>query len=81
MESKLEILEALRTNVINARDSDFITDGLTEELNKIEEDLTEAINNEKQIALLDNESKKIELQKRLDEACRNDDSHAKVLSQ
>ena len=81
MESKLEILEQLRTNVINARDSDFITDDLTQELNRIEQDLTDAIDDEKQIVLLDKELKKIELQKRLNDACKNDKTHTQRLSQ
>lgn len=81
MQRKLEILEALRTNVINTRDSDAISNELTRELVRIESDLDEAINTEKQIILLDQEIREIELQKKLDEAFAKDDSHTKRLSQ
>jgi hypothetical protein len=81
MQSKLEILEALRTNITHARDSDFITDELTSELIKIEEDINSAIDDEQQIIILEKELKSIELQKRLDNAFAHDDSHTKRLSQ
>ena len=81
MESKLEILEQLRTNIINTRDSDIITNELTEELNRIEEDLDKAIREEKQVLILEKELKAIELQNRLDEAFKKDDSHAKGLNE
>lgn len=81
MESKLEILEQLRTNIINTRDSDIITNELTEELNRIEEDLDKAIREEKQVLILEKELKEIELQNRLDKAFKKDDSNTKGSSQ
>ena len=81
MQSKLEILEALKENVQSVRDSDSSSVGLTEELNNIEADLDKAIREEKQVLILEKELKEIELQNRLDEAFEKDDSHTKGLSE
>lgn len=81
MQSKLEILEALKENVQSVRDSDSSSVGLTEELNNIEADLDKAIREEKQVLILEKELKAIELQNRLDEAFKKDDSHTKGLSE
>ena len=71
MQNKLEILEALKQNIIDTRESDYITNELTEELTRIESDIDEAIQ----------KTKEEELEERLNKAFQNDQSHTKRLSE
>lgn len=71
MQNKLEILEALKQNIIDTRESDYTTNELTEELTRIESDIDEAIQ----------KTKEEELEERLNKAFQNDQSHTKRLSE
>ena len=71
MQNKLEILEALKQNIIDTRESDYTTNELTEELTRIESDIDEAIK----------KTKEEELEERLNKAFQNDQSHTKRLSE
>ncbi len=84
MQSKLEILEQLLTNVQNTRDLDVSSIEETEELNRIESDISKALEKERayqQIKILDIGLREIELQNRLNNAFKEDQSHIKRLSQ
>ena len=71
MQNKLEILEALKQNIIDTRESDYTTNELNEELTRIESDIDEAIQ----------KTKEEELEERLNKAFQNDQSHTKRLSE